>query len=84
MSSIKNINGSDANIFSSTTDFGNDAKRFQIQSLAAFTMQFRNRIPTLGNVVASTAQILSNTTRGFLTGRRPVSGQVFPRGVYNR
>jgi hypothetical protein len=24
------------------------------------------------------------TIPGFLTGRRPVSGQVFPRGVYNK
>ena len=79
-----NYSASDASVVSSTNDFGNDAKRFQIQSLAAFTMQFANRILTMGNVLGSAANILSNTTRGFLTGRRPVSGQVFPRGVYNR
>jgi hypothetical protein len=26
----------------------------------------------------------TETRPGFLTGRRPVSGQVFPRGVYNK
>ncbi len=27
---------------------------------------------------------ITGTVPGFLTGRRPVSGQVFPRGVYNK
>jgi len=28
--------------------------------------------------------IVSNTVPGYLTGRRPSSGQLFPRGVYNK
>lgn len=27
---------------------------------------------------------INSTIPGWLTGRRPVSGQVFPRGVYNK
>lgn len=30
------------------------------------------------------ASDITGTEPGWLTGRRPVSGQVFPRGVYNK
>jgi hypothetical protein len=35
-----------------------------------------------GNIDLSSQ--ITDTIPGFLTGRRPVSGQVFPRGVYNK
>jgi hypothetical protein len=35
-----------------------------------------------GNIDLSS--VIIATVPGWLTGRRPVSGQVFPRGVYNK
>ena len=35
-----------------------------------------------GNIDLSSQ--ITDTIPGFLTGRRPVSGQLFPRGVYNK
>jgi hypothetical protein len=43
-----------------------------------FTIE--NTLPTKENRNIS----FEETRPGWLTGRRPVSGQVFPRGVYNK
>ena len=60
----------------------NDSKFAQIQSLT-FTVN-----PSNGTVSLSTTDtnldIFDSTRPGFLTGRRPVKGQLYPRGVYNR
>jgi hypothetical protein len=37
---------------------------------------------SVGNINLSSD--ITGTEPGWLTGRRPVSGQVFPRGVYNK
>ena len=82
---MTNRNAADVQILSNTIDYGNDNTLFQVQASALnVTESLRNFLTHVGNIASSAAQILSNTTRGFLTGRRPVSGQVFPRGVYNR
>ena len=39
-----------------------------------------NTVPTLENRNIS----FDETRPGWLTGRRPASGQVFPRGIYNK
>ena len=63
-------------------DAVNDAKHFKIQALT-FTVN-----PSNGTVSLSTTgtnlDIFDSTRPGFLTGRRPVKGQLYPRGVYNR
>ena len=63
-------------------DAVNDAKHFKIQALT-FTVN-----PSIGTVALSTTgtnlDIFDSTRPGFLTGRRPVKGQLYPRGVYNR
>lgn len=44
------------------------------------TFTVNNSVPTKEN-----RNISFNETRpGFLTGRRPSQGQVFPRGIYNK
>ena len=63
-------------------DAVNDSKFAQIQALT-FTVN-----PSIGTVSLSTTDtnldIFDSTRPVFLTGRRPVKGQLYPRGVYNR
>ncbi len=63
-------------------DAVNDSKFGQIQALT-FTVN-----PSNGTVPLSTTgtnlDIFDSTRPGFLTGRRPVKGQLYPRGVYNK
>ena len=63
-------------------DAVNDSKFAQVQALL-FTVN-----PSNGTVSLSTTDtnldIFDSTRPGFLTGRRPVKGQLYPRGVYNR
>jgi hypothetical protein len=44
------------------------------------TFTVNNTIPTQGNRNIN----FNETIPGWLTGRRPSQGQVFPRGVYNK
>jgi len=58
--------------------------QFQVQSTASYTVKVSNGTVSLGNIDKSNFGIVSSTIPGWLTGRRPGSGQVFPRGVYNK
>lgn len=62
----------------------NTSVHFIVQSTASYVVEVSNGTISLGNVSGSSFGIESSTRPGFLTGRRPVSGQVFPRGVYNK
>ena len=64
-------------------DAVDDSKIFQIQALSP-TVNPSNVIVSSGNVNASVYGILNGTIPGFLTGRRPQLGQLYPRGVYNK
>jgi len=57
---------------------------FQVQSTASYTQTVTNGTVTLGNVSGSNFGTLSDTQSGWLTGRRPLLGQLYPRGVYNK
>jgi hypothetical protein len=57
----------------------------------AFLPQVQNGVDnvtgTNGTISAGNINLsvdIIGTVPGFLTGRRPVRGQVFPRGVYNK
>ena len=65
------------------TDAVDDSKFGQIQALL-FTVNASNLIVSIKNATADIFGIDQSTRRGFLTGRRPVTGQLFPRGVYNK
>ena len=54
---------------------------FQIQSTDSYTIDSSNGTISAGNLDFSN---LDKTRPGYLTGRRPVTGQAFPRGVYNK
>ena len=64
-------------------DVVNDSKFFQIQALS-FTVNPSN--PIINTTVANPTEfgIFNETQPGFLTGRRPHTGQLYPRGVYNK
>tara|TARA_B100002019_G_scaffold133342_1_gene114663 strand:+ start:1389 stop:1634 length:246 start_codon:yes stop_codon:yes gene_type:complete len=81
---MANYSTSDFNIVGATTDYGADSTRFQVQSTATPTFTFFEFEVVLGNLSASEANVTTSLRAGWLTGRRPVSGQLFPRGVYNR
>ena len=65
------------------TDAVDDSKFGQIQALL-FTVNASNFIISIKNDTAAIFGINQSTRPGFLTGRRPVKGQVYPRGVYNK
>ena len=65
------------------TDAVDDSKFGQIQALL-FTVNASNFIISIKNATAAIFGINQSTRHGFLTGRRPVKGQVYPRGVYNK
>ena len=80
------INGSytDLGITQTTLlDAVDDSKIFQIQALSP-TVNPSNVVVSIINGNASVFGIISGTIPGFLTGRRPHTGQLYPRGVYNK
>jgi len=63
-------------------DAVNDSKFAQIQAL---TFTVNPSIPTVTlSTTGTNLDIFDSTRPGFLTGRRPQTGQLYPRGVYNR
>ena len=64
-------------------DAVDDSKIFQIQALSP-TVNASNLIVSIENATASIFGINQSTRPGFLTGRRPQIGQLYPRGVYNK
>ena len=64
-------------------DAVDDSKFGQIQALL-FTLIPSNLIVSIKNATAAIFGINQSTRSGFLTGRRPVKGQLYPRGVYNK
>ena len=64
-------------------DAVDDSKFGQIQALL-FTLIPSNLIVSIINATAAIFGIDQSTRPGFLTGRRPVTGQLYPRGVYNK
>ena len=80
------INGSYTDLGVTQTallDAVDDSKIFQIQALSP-TVNPSNVIVSIKNANASIFGVISGTIPGFLTGRRPKTGQLYPRGVYNR
>ncbi len=66
-----------------SVDAVDDSKFGQIQALL-FTVNASNLLVSIVNASASDLGINQSTRPGFLTGRRPQIGQLYPRGVYNK
>lgn len=67
-----------------TAVFGfDDAVAFQVQAQNTIdNVTGTNGTISIGNIDISSQ--ITDTRSGWLTGRRPVNGQLFPRGVYNK
>ena len=81
---MANHSNTDFNIPSPTGDYGTDGTLFQVQSTLTPTFDFKEFQATLGNLTGTQVNITKSLRSGWLTGRRPVTGQLFPRGVYNK
>ena len=46
-----------------------------------YSLEISSGTRSTGNVIMSSSK---NTTPGWLTGRRPAKGQLFPRGIFNK
>ena len=66
-----------------SVDAVNDSKFGQPQALS-FTVNPSNVVVNIENVSDTDFGIFDPTQPGFLTGRRPATGQLYPRGVYNK
>ena len=66
-----------------SVDAVNDSKFGQVQA-TSFTVNASNLLVSIVNATAADLGIHQSTKPGFLTGRRPQIGQLFPRGVYNK
>ena len=64
-------------------DAVNDSKFGQPQALS-FTVNPSNVVVNIENVGGTDFCIFDTTQPGWLTGRRPTTGQLYPRGVYNK
>jgi hypothetical protein len=62
----------------------NSSVAFQIQTTDPYIISTTNGTISVGNLLGLTLNISNDTSPGWLTGRRPVSGKLFPRGVYNK
>ena len=61
----------------------NDSKFGQPQALS-FTVNPSNVVVSIQNASTTNFGINGSTQPGWLTGRRPTNGQLYPRGVYNK
>ena len=61
----------------------NDSKFGQPQALS-FTVNPSNVVVNIENVGGTDFGINDTTQPGWLTGRRPTTGQLYPRGVFNK
>jgi len=66
-----------------SVDQVNQSKHLKPQALL-FTVNPSNVTVSINNANSSDIGINQSTRRGFLTGRRPLIGQQYPRGVYNK
>jgi len=54
---------------------------FKVQSTSPYVVEVSNGTVSIGNY---TIGLSASAIPAVLSGRRPSSGQVFPRGVYNK
>ena len=64
-------------------DAVNDSKYLLPQALS-FTVNPSNVVVNIENANGTVFGIVTETQPGFLTGRRPATGQLYPRGEYNK
>ena len=87
---MANYAAADLDIFQTTAiDYADDSKLYKSQldlfsSSLGHSVNASNPIISVINVNAADMGIFNSTRRAWLTGRRPQTGQLYPRGVYNK
>ena len=87
---MANYATADLNIFQTTAvDYVDDSKYYKSQldlfsSSLGHSVNASNPIISVINVNAADMDIFLSTRSYWLTGRRPQTGQLYPRGVYNK
>ena len=80
---MANFAYADLDITTTTLEDAVDDSKFAQTQALTFTVN-----PSNGTVRLSTTgtnlDIFDSTRPGFLTSRRPLTGQLYPRGVYNK
>jgi hypothetical protein len=71
-------------ILTTAIDGSNQSISFTIQSTSPYVVESSNGTVGVDNVSGLDFGIYNATQPGWLTGRRPQLGQLFPRGVYNK
>ena len=87
---MANYAAADIDIFQTTAiDYVDDSKLYKSQldlfsSSLGHSVNASNPIISVINVNAADMGIFNSTRPAWLIGRRPQTGQLYPRGVYNK
>ena len=77
----------DVDIFQTTAiDYVDDSKLYksQLDLFSSSSVNASNPVVSVINVSADDISIFNSTRPAWLIGRRPQTGQLYPRGVYNK
>ena len=78
---MANFSSSDMNLTGITTDFDfEDTDRWQTATTSSYVLVPGNPIPPYKVLGGIDMNISKNTRRGWVRGKRPVTGAVYPRG----
>jgi len=87
---MANYAAADLDIFQTTAiDYADDSKLYKSQLdlfsfSAGHSVNPSNPVVSVINVSADDIGIFNSTRPAWLIGRRPQTGQLYPRGVYNK
>ena len=84
---MANYAAADLDIFQTTAiDYADDSKLYksQLDLFNSSSVNPSNPIVSVNNVSADDIGIFNSTRPAWLIGRRPQTGQLYPRGVYNK
>ena len=84
---MANYAAADLDIFQTTAiDYADDSKLYksQLDLFSSSSVNPSNPVVSVINVSADDIGIFNSTRPAWLIGRRPQTGQLYPRGVYNK
>ncbi len=84
---MANYAAADIDIFQTTAiDYADDSKLYksQLDLFSSSSVNPSNPVVSVINVSADDIGIFNSTRPAWLIGRRPQTGQLYPRGVYNK
>ena len=84
---MANYAAADIDIFQTTAiDYADDSKLYksQLDLFSSSSVNPSNPVVSVINLSADDISIFNSTRPAWLIGRRPQTGQLYPRGVYNK